>query len=482
MGTLTDAVISTTYKKLLFQKGDNKLYYTDGSDADSEVTTFASPMSFSGLITAALGIKLSNGTIFDSNGNESILLTSTTDAVGYLGITNSATGNAVTITTAGETNVGLTLTPAGAGIVTSTPKFVASAGVQLGNNTIYAQDGGAAIQTDNDSNVDVLGDLTVKGDDIVIGDADDASDKSINFRHDTCEVWMGIDDSQESNAGAFVIHTGTGFQATKLDNDFVLDASGNLHLGNGELRTTKIAYTDGDDAITIADGGAILTSGAVTLGGNLILQNSGTIGTTGDGDAISISGSGVVTLTQNIVQSGAGDNTFASKVLLNGNTGPTPGTGITDATGEVHKSWVERYGTVIKTSILIDITGLRHSAAADIIGNDGTSNPCHIGQITTALNGTIFSGRMTCLETPTASFTNIDLYAASEGTGVEDTAISTLTEKQVVDGGTQTLGTTTIFNNAALPVGNDYLYLVCQSSGDADYSAGKFLIELWGTV
>ena len=29
---------------------------------------------------------------------------------------------------------------------------------------------------------------------------------------------------------------------------------------------------------------------------------------------------------------------------------------------------------------------------------------------------------------------------------------------------------------------NDYIYLVCQSAGDADYSAGKFLIELWGTV
>ena len=208
------------------------------------------------------------------------------------------------------------------------------------------------------------------------------------------------------------------------------------------------------------------------------MQNSGTIGTTGDGDAISISGSGVVTLTQNIVQSGAGDNTFASKVLLNGNTGPTPGTGITDATGEVHKSWVERYGTVIKTSILIDVTGLRHSAAGDIIGNDGTSNPCHIGQITTALNGTIFSGRITCLEQPTVQ--DMDLYSATESTGVEDGAISGLTETQVINGGTQSLGTVTIFG--ALPSANDYLYLVCQSAGDADYAAGKFLIEIWGTT
>ena len=66
MGTLTDAVISTTYKKLVFQKTDNKIYYTNGSDVDTEITTFASALTLSGLITATAGIKLGNGTIFDS--------------------------------------------------------------------------------------------------------------------------------------------------------------------------------------------------------------------------------------------------------------------------------------------------------------------------------------------------------------------------------------------------------------------------------
>ena len=90
---------------------------------------------------------------------------------------------------------------------------------------------------------------------------------------------------------------------------------------------------------------------------------------------------------------------------------------------------------------------------------------------------------MTCLETPTTSFTNIDLYAATEGTGVEDTAIATLTEKHVVDAGTQVLGDVHIFDNSNLPAGNDYLYLVNQDAGTAaDYDKGKFLIELWGTV
>tara|TARA_Y100000401_G_C8322563_1_gene226282 strand:+ start:1205 stop:2611 length:1407 start_codon:yes stop_codon:yes gene_type:complete len=468
MGTLTDAVISTTYKKLLFQKGDNKLYYTDGSDADSEVTTFASPMSFSGLITAALGIKLSNGTIFDSNGNESIQLTATGSAVGYLGITNSATGNAVTITTAGETNVGLTLTPAGSGIVTSTPKFVASAGVQLGNDIIYNSEGTIALQLDNDEDLTITGDLKVSG-----GIIDGPTDADLTIKSEADVIFQADSDTGGSNN--FLFKSGGG--STYL----TISETGNITMHSGaELQTRKIAYTDGDDALTIGDGGTLTTAGLLTLGGNLVIPDSGNIGSASDTDAITISSAGVVTVSQNIIQSGASDNTFASKVLLNGNTGPTSGTGITDATGEVHKSWVERYGTVIKTSILIDVTGLRHSAAGDIIGNDGTSNPCHIGQITTALNGTIFSGRMTCLEQPTVQ--DMDLYAATEGTGVEDAAISTLTEKQVINGGDQSLGTTTIFDNANLPAGNDYLYLVCQGSGDADYSAGKFLIELWGTV
>ena len=60
MGTLTDAVISTTYKKLVFQKTDNKFYYTNASDVDTELTTFASKMIFT------LGVQLTNNIFVDS--------------------------------------------------------------------------------------------------------------------------------------------------------------------------------------------------------------------------------------------------------------------------------------------------------------------------------------------------------------------------------------------------------------------------------
>ncbi len=104
------------------------------------------------------------------------------------------------------------------------------------------------------------------------------------------------------------------------------------------------------------------------------------------------------------------------------------GTGITGGTGTIYRSSVIREGGIIKTSILIDLTGLRSTASGDIIGVNGTSNVCHIGQITAARNGTILAGRMTCFEAPAGGDPDINVHSATEGTGVEDGAISDLTE------------------------------------------------------
>jgi hypothetical protein len=480
MGTLTDAVIATTYKKLVFQKSDNKIYYTNGSDVDTEITTFASALTLSGLITASAGIKLSNSLIYDSSGNEGIKVTATGSAVNYLDVVNSATGNAVKLDVDGtDSNIGLTLDAKGTGIVTCTPDLVVTGDVIITGNDIKS--GNAASSTTamtlSSDDVTVVGDLTVTGTSagtFTLGADSDGVDRTIVLGHNTLKSVMGIDDSQD----VFAINTDAAFETT---NDFEIDSSGNVTIGNGELRTTKLAYTDGDDALTISDGGALTTSAGLTVAGNLTFTGARDI-LFPDASGLEVKDNGGSTyfaLISDTITVGQ-PTTFTGKVLCTGNTGLTAGTGITDASGEVYKSWVERYGTVIKTTILMDITGLRHSAAADIIGNDGTANPCHIGQVTAAINGTIFSGRMVCLEQPTVQ--DLDLYGATEGTGVENGAIADLTEKQIINGGTQSVGTTTYFDNANLPAANDYLYFVCQSAGDADYSAGKFLIEMWGTV
>ena len=164
---------------------------------------------------------------------------------------------------------------------------------------------------------------------------------------------------------------------------------------------------------------------------------------------------------------------------LNANTMATEaGTGITGGTGTIYRSSVIREGGIIKTSILIDLTGLRSTANGDIIGVDGTSNVCHIGQITAARNGTILAGRMTCFETPAGGDPDINVHSATEGTGVEDGAISDLTETLLVNSGDLATGTVVTFTG--VPAADEFLYLTLGATTNADYTAGKLLIELFG--
>jgi len=154
------------------------------------------------------------------------------------------------------------------------------------------------------------------------------------------------------------------------------------------------------------------------------------------------------------------------------------GTGITTGTGTIYRSSVQRVGGIITTRILIDLTGLRSTGGADIIGVNGTALVCHIGQITAARNGTILTGSMECFEAPTGGDPDINVHSATEGTGVEDGAIGDLTETLLVNAGDATLGSKVYFTG--VPAADQFLYLTTGAATDADYSAGKLFIELMG--
>lgn len=160
-------------------------------------------------------------------------------------------------------------------------------------------------------------------------------------------------------------------------------------------------------------------------------------------------------------------------------TNGTPGTGFSGGAGTVIKSSVLRVGGIIRTQILIDLTGLGSSTTdLDIIGVGASA--AHLGQITTARNGTILSGIMTCLEAPAGGVNDIDLYSATEATGVFDAGIGTLVETALITSGAAwTIALTKALGN--IPAANEYLYLTGGTLGTAaTYTAGKFLIELQG--
>lgn len=159
--------------------------------------------------------------------------------------------------------------------------------------------------------------------------------------------------------------------------------------------------------------------------------------------------------------------------------GPSAGAGITSGTGTLYKSNVIRLGGIYQTSILIDLTGLASSTTdLDIIGVGASA--AHLGQITAALNGTILGVRMTCLELPAGGADDIDLYAATEGTGVFDGGIAALTETALITSGAA-WASGTVKASTAVPAADQYLYLTGGEAGTAaTYTAGKFLIELFG--
>ena len=170
----------------------------------------------------------------------------------------------------------------------------------------------------------------------------------------------------------------------------------------------------------------------------------------------------------------------AAMISSNAATTMTAGAGITGGSGTVYKSEVIQLGDIIHTNIIIDLTGLNSNAAGDIIGKQATAS-CHLGQITAAVNGTILFGEINCLETPAGGEPDIDVYTATVSTGTEDVAISGLTETAVLNTGADWTLTKDPMAFTTVPPADGYLYLVGSGGGtDATYTAGKFLISLWG--
>jgi len=135
---------------------------------------------------------------------------------------------------------------------------------------------------------------------------------------------------------------------------------------------------------------------------------------------------------------------------------------------------------VIHTKIYFDLTGAKSTTTdLDIIGNTGA---CHFGQITAAINGTITAGSVTCLETPATGVTDIDFYEASVATGAYDADASGLTNAgALLTKGGAWAASTAPTALTGLPTANYYLYVANGAGGTVGtYTAGKFLIELWG--
>ena len=161
-------------------------------------------------------------------------------------------------------------------------------------------------------------------------------------------------------------------------------------------------------------------------------------------------------------------------------SGMTAGSGITSGTGTIYGAGVSRTGSLVHTKIYIDLTGLDDGGTAVFIIGDAAAANCHIGQITTAINGTLDYGSVECLEAPLTGDPDINIYSATEATGVEGTVVTDLTETLLLNAGDWILDERLPLTT--LPAADEYLYLTLGTSTVGTYTAGKFLIEFWGTA
>ena len=282
--TISGNVISTAYKNLVFtaerDADATKLYFTDNSGNDEEITALSTGFTFNSTLAATGTFTASGSAIFAGACQHTAPITVGIDGTGQ------------DVTFYGDTIGGYMLWDQSEdALILGSDADGTDRRLIFGHSTlksvigidddqdVFAINTDAAFEAGNDMEIDASGNVTFANGTItgtagtMILGANSGADRSIVFDHDACETIMGIDDSQASNNGSFVIHTGTAFQATLLDNDVILDASGNFTLGNGALRCASIQYpnTDGsgDNCITIADGGGITLSSTLSMSNNL---------------------------------------------------------------------------------------------------------------------------------------------------------------------------------------------------------------------
>ena len=143
--------------------------------------------------------------------------------------------------------------------------------------------------------------------------------------------------------------------------------------GTTSIQTPLIEFTDGDDAITIANGGATTFAQTATFSDDIIIGDGKTIGSASDVDAMTIAANGQVTFTQTLI---------GTALDISGDI---------DVDGTTNLDVVDIDGAVDMASTL-GVTGVVTANAGVVVDNftlDGTTLALSSGDMTLDVAGDI---------------------------------------------------------------------------------------------
>ena len=370
MGTLSSATTASTYKNLIFSKGSfDKLYYTDGSDNDVEITTLSSAFSFSGNVraNASLGIGTSPTRPFDILSTNNPQQRISYDPTHYLDIYVNSSGHAILNTShdkinfSGETleNIGtissatgdFQLLAADDDIIIKTlatsGKHIALAGTTLGGEVKLFQ-----VETQSPFEIKYYGGLFEHV------HATAGTDTQFNTKRDFI---IKLDNGSNGGTRKLILQNSSGTEKAYIDDSGNMAIDGDLTVEGNDIKssTGATAITLAADDVTIADD--------LKLGGNVIQASDGTTAITTSGANITFGGKGVfttsasVTATNKIYLDGDGGHTYIHensddnlKIVVGGEDFITLTEGSDDKI-KFHKE-VEFYGDGSSKSIIHNVT------------------------------------------------------------------------------------------------------------------------------